>query len=332
MKKAYLILAHESPSQLQRLVFALDDGGSFFHVHVDKKSDIEEFKAIIKMECVVFLKERYDVAWGGFSMVEATMALLRSFMSIGNKCDYGILMSGKDYPLASNTEINTFLEYKKGANFIDVRSINKVWSLAEVAKRLEFYRFDLSSKKYRYVLLASPILRNIFLKETRKSFFRLVTTSKLDFFQKTQAIRKILKARKKPNIPAYGGSQWFAFHCTFISKLIEYVAEHGDFTEYHKHTHCPDEIFFHTIVQHLQALDKNIIVEQSLTYADWRDNGAHPATLSEKDYDAIKELPRRFLFARKFDADVSSEILDMIDDMRRASDLKSAESCAATSQ
>jgi len=47
MEKNYIILVHENPQQLLRLIKALDDNKSFFYIHVDKKVDIQDFKELI---------------------------------------------------------------------------------------------------------------------------------------------------------------------------------------------------------------------------------------------------------------------------------------------
>ena len=43
MKYAYLILAHNNPQQLERMLNMLQDPAAEFYIHVDKKSDIRTF-------------------------------------------------------------------------------------------------------------------------------------------------------------------------------------------------------------------------------------------------------------------------------------------------
>ena len=48
MQINYIILTHKSPIQLERLISRLDDQDSTFFVHIDLKTDIEQFKYLQK--------------------------------------------------------------------------------------------------------------------------------------------------------------------------------------------------------------------------------------------------------------------------------------------
>jgi len=50
---------------------------------------------------------------------------------------------------------------------------------------------------------------------------------------------------------------------------------------------------------------------EELHYLDWSARNAHPATLTAADLPKLRASER--LFARKFDAAVDSEILDLLD-------------------
>jgi hypothetical protein len=45
MKTAYLILAHQQPRQVARLIQSLSSEWSYFFVHVDRKASLPAFKA-----------------------------------------------------------------------------------------------------------------------------------------------------------------------------------------------------------------------------------------------------------------------------------------------
>ena len=63
MHIAYLISAHTDAPQLKRLIDALHPQAEFF-VHIDSKSDLEEFTRLIKSPRVHFIPQRVDVMWG----------------------------------------------------------------------------------------------------------------------------------------------------------------------------------------------------------------------------------------------------------------------------
>ena len=87
MRIAYLILAHKNPSQLAELVMALDDPTKTrFYIHVDQRSadffGSPSLKPIMDRENVLFLRDRVRVYWGGFSIVEATLRLIRKLREV----------------------------------------------------------------------------------------------------------------------------------------------------------------------------------------------------------------------------------------------------------
>jgi hypothetical protein len=98
MKIAYLILAHNNYNHLRRLVKALNGSTSTFFIHIDKKSEMPD--NLHDFENVIFVK-RSKVWWSGWSIVDATLRLMRVAVSHG--FDYYILLSGTDYPIRPNS-------------------------------------------------------------------------------------------------------------------------------------------------------------------------------------------------------------------------------------
>ena len=73
---SYLVLAHNTPNHLRRLVHALESPNSVFFIHVDRKFDISPFEEGLSQYNVTFLEDRVAVHWGDFSDVEATIKLI----------------------------------------------------------------------------------------------------------------------------------------------------------------------------------------------------------------------------------------------------------------
>lgn len=72
-KLAALILAHEKPKNLEKLITDLRARGIIYFVHLDAKSRIRDFAASDNI-----LKERISVRWGAFSQVSAMLTLMRA--------------------------------------------------------------------------------------------------------------------------------------------------------------------------------------------------------------------------------------------------------------
>ena len=94
-----------------------------------------------------------------------------------------------------------------------------------------------------------------------------------------------------------------------LADLMRFVAERPDVLRFFRRTKMPDELFFQTIMLSTPLADS--VENGVLHYMDWSDGSAHPAILRAADLPKLKASGK--LFARKFDASVDSEILDLVD-------------------
>ena len=319
MKKSYIILAHHLPSHLKRLILALSDRESDFHVHVDLKTDLTSFTDLISMENVNFVADRFVCSWGGFSLVDATLSLFRSFLSSKVSSEYVIFLSGQHYPLVSNEKINAFLEAKKGTNFQSTWSVDHAWTPLEREVRSKFYRFEFSSERGDFVCV--PHIGSEYLYEDYyfNGLQRLLADQRFDLAFKNKVLKTISAPRQLPQIPMFRGSQWFCFTSDMVAKMMAFLDGNSEFMEYFKFTHIPDEILFATSIKFLQSQDPSILIEGELTYIDWTSGRQFPTVFEKDDFPSLVEASHKYLFARKFDEDISIEALDMIDDLRGAS-------------
>lgn len=109
MKIAYLISAHTDALQLKRLIEALQPDAHFF-VHIDKKSDIEDFVSIIHHPNAHFLPHRIDVRWGTILEVDYQMLLIKAALDYPCHFERLVTLSGLDYPLWSNSRISQYFQ------------------------------------------------------------------------------------------------------------------------------------------------------------------------------------------------------------------------------
>ena len=80
MKIAYLILAHRNPRLIARTIEALSCEDLAFFVHIDKKSNLDEF-LFIKAKNLLFTEQRIPVDWAEYSMVEAILILIQQALA-----------------------------------------------------------------------------------------------------------------------------------------------------------------------------------------------------------------------------------------------------------
>ena len=97
MNQVFLILVHKQPKQLLMLLKQLESNESHFIIHVDLKSEIQDFKSITtNIKNIHYVNERYDVGWGSISIVKATLALIKELHSNNLNYSHAHLLSGED--------------------------------------------------------------------------------------------------------------------------------------------------------------------------------------------------------------------------------------------
>lgn len=286
MKIAYLILAHNNPAHLDKLINSLNSDFCDFYIHFDKKS--KTLFNLLNYKNVYYLNNRISIFWGGFSIVQATINLLIE-SSKEHKYDYYILLSGVDYPIRSNRYIKNFFIKNSGKEFID---LYKMPLYDKSFNRIDKYFFEGNTNRYLYFF-------QMHLNKTLKSIpYNRRLPSRFDKFVK------------------YAGANWWALSDSCINYIIKFLLDNPSYASFYKHTHIPDEMFFQTIVGNSPFIN-NLMT--SLTYTDWSKN-VKPAIIGlEHLKDLSKEyIPVKFgngkkytLFARKF-TDESDEIINKI--------------------
>ena len=296
MNIAYLILAHNTPKQLQRLVAALSSSSSSFFIHIDQKSNFEDF-SMIKGNNIHFTQERVPVFWSDFSQVEAILMLMQMAISDIRHFDRFILLSGTDYPLRSTAYIERFFESKPDKEFIDLVAMPDE-AKGKPISRITTYKFRPTDR------LIAVFIRKEFMK--------------IGFLSRERDYRLYLGV-----LAPYGGSEWWALSREACEYILTFVKKEIKAVNYFKHTHCPEESFFQTILGN-SSFKQRIV--RSLTYADWSDSTAwHPAYITEKHLPIFRSTASfpmdavlgngEMLFARKF-SDDSEDLVAKLEKQR----------------
>ncbi|WP_341525179.1 beta-1,6-N-acetylglucosaminyltransferase [Nostoc sp. UHCC 0302] len=295
MNLAYLVLAHNTPNHLCRLINALNSPDVHFFIHIDYKSDNLPFLEKINHQNVTFIQNRVSVYWGEFSQVEAILNLIKEALNNQNKFDYLILMSGSDYPLKSAKYINYYLTARVGTEFINLVEMPN----PKAGKTLErFYKYQpqtLSNERfYKVIKLVLYVLINKVLRWRRN-------------------YKKVLG-----NLKPYGGSTWWVLSADACQYILSFTETNPEIVNFFKNTWSPDESFFHTIIGNSKFRTK---AAKNLTFAQWKklknpefiDMEQLQILLSKDKIIATNtNTSNEFLFARKF-KDESLELTDFID-------------------
>src|ERR1019366_7869934 len=288
MKIAYLTLVHDNPGVLKRLIAALSCKDCGFFIHIDRKANIRQFSGI-NGDNIFLSEERVPVYHSGFTMVEATLLLLRGALSRPQDYDYFVLLGGTHYPLQSKEYIHSFFEKNRGSEFI---------SMARMPN--DAYGMPVSKLNRMYCEEDEPVRR-----------FVSRVLAKVGLAQRDH--RKCLGGRE-----AYGGSQWWALTREACQFIIEFLQSNEKLSRFFRNTCCPDEMFFHTILGNSPFRSH---VRRNLTYLHWP-VGQRPSVLNSAHVQQIASRERPWiddewgsgeaLFARKF-CDDNLQLLDQID-------------------
>lgn len=115
---AFSIVMYERVEQAEILLRSIYRPQNYYCIHVDLKSSLktlEAMEAIAKCFDNVFLaKNRVNVQWGKFGVLEADLICLRQLYNAG-KWRYFINLTGQEFPLKTNAEIVSILRAYNGA-------------------------------------------------------------------------------------------------------------------------------------------------------------------------------------------------------------------------
>ena len=296
MKIAYLILAHNTPNHLSRLVRALDSPNAAFFIHVDRKADISQFRDGVLRKNVTFIEDRLDVYWDDFSKVDATIKLINEALNCSTEPVYLALLSGSDYPLRSHQYIEDFFSRNHGRQFINlVRMPGDL--VSKPIERLENYWLQ-TPYNSRFVIRVFGLLNQL---NTESKFV-------------TRDYRRIFNG-----LVPYAGSTWWALTAEACRHIIWFLQARSDVVKFFRNTYMPDEGLFQTIIGNSKFATE---VSRNLTFADWSRPSGGPAVIDMDHLKAFMKTPciiaddpygrGELLFARKF-TDDSSELTDFID-------------------
>jgi hypothetical protein len=292
MTVAYLVVAHDNPGHLRRLVSALSSPSSKCFVHIDRKSSLKKFHGL-RAHHVHVTPHRRRVYWADYSFVEAALGLLRTAMADPMCFDRFVLLSGADYPLRSAAAIERFFAQNGGKEFIN--------------------------------LVAMPS------DAADKPLSRLTTFIPRPTDRRVQkGVRRVLaKVGKGPSrrdyeaylgdLVPYAGSTWWALSREACDVILAFVKRETRAVRFFKNTFCPDESFFQTI---LGNSDLRSRVARNLTYTDWSASKPHPAYMTEAHLGVFRATssfagsdpygPGEMLFARKF-SDAHADLVRQLD-------------------
>lgn len=222
MKHAYLIIAHNEPEILRRLIKSLDDKRNDIYVHIDKKSNFDGNNLKVQ-KSNLYIYRKIDARWGDFSLVEVELYLMKQALAKGDY-SYLHLLSGVDYPIKSQDYIHEYCQKHQGTEFIGFSQ-----NVDDKELKWRSQHYFLFSRNFQN--------KNLLKRVTRVLFANLQS----------------LFGIKRSSLTIKKGCQW----CSFTSNFCKFILSqekmlYADFS----HTFCPDELVLQTLCWNSDFKDK----------------------------------------------------------------------------
>lgn len=277
-KHAYLIMAHNNFRLLELLLLQLDDKRNDIYVHIDKKIknfDFKYFLSVCRQAKVVFLKKRINVKWGESSQVRTELLLFETASK--EKHSYYHLISGVDLPLQTQDYIHSYFE-NDDRLYLYFKPECSLWDY----QRLSLYHFPKTWEPH--------ILAYLYMLQHKFNVDRI----------------------KKYKMKMCKGYNW----CSITHEGVLYLLKNKRFIKkITRWTVCADEVykqylFYNSEFAYLIFRNSNNDTDD-LREVDWKQRvGDSPHVYTENDYEKLISSPK--LFARKFDENIDSKIIELI--------------------
>lgn len=268
-----LILAHDNAPQLLALVGWLVRHGARAFVHIDRRAAQvrAEFEGGMPPNCHLLPTARSrSVMWGGFSMVAATLSLLRE--AAGDpELRHVALLSGTHLPIQPAERVAAYL-------FDGREHMELIFAATE-----EMHGKSL--RRFWYRALPGREEGSAMLRWANRNAWRL---GKRDL------------ARELRGMTPMVGAQWWSFTAECARHILGFLDENPWYVDFFRHAPIPDETFFNTILGASPFVRRVGPMPLYQRMSGYSPEVLHAADLPEA---VASGLP----FARKFDTRVDAE-------------------------
>ncbi len=274
VKLAYLLLAHTNPQQVNAFINqVLEYGDCDVYVHIDKKN-VSMMNDITKSPRV-FVFSEYEVRWGSFEIVKATIFLMRHALESGNEYSHIYFGSGQD--LLVKKGLYSYLESKPDTTFIRIN--NEVKDKDRRAARYKVNWPKRLMKREDWSL---------------SRFIRIGIQLLCGFGIVLYPNKNVLHEKMR----FYEGRTWFIAPMDVIEYICGFLNEHEGYSRYWENSLASDLMFFQTIIMNSPYKDS---VEDELMYVNFgKTFGTMNHPLDIKIDDDMRIEAGDFFCARKF--------------------------------
>lgn len=309
---AVVVLAHNDPPQVRRLVSALPDLRVF--LHCDGRTPGAVFREMTDdLPSRVSLVERRPTHLASWSLVDAELRGLRAALA-GSDAEHVAVLSGSDYPLSSMEQTLADLALWRGHSWISSSPLPwKRWS-SRLHRDGGLWRL-----RHRFLTKRDEVL-----------------------FLGHVPLRTPWRRRIPGDVELRASSQWKVYARRHVELLLDVADTRPDIVGFWRTTLVPDETFAASVLSS-PALLGDAVIEMSIShpwFIDWPiERTDHPRWLVPGHFDELAQAQRaplllpgavatgptghRKLFARKFASSLSAGLQDRIDAELRAAPVRS---------
>ena len=280
-KIAFLLMAHRNADKVVAQARALTAHGDYLVLHWDKNAASgawAQIKSDLAKNPNVAFADRVKCGWGEFSLVQASLNLIKAAQKKFTDASHYFLISGDCYPTKPRAYFDEYLSDDK-----DIIEINDFFESGWIRTGLQEDRL---------------IYRHWFNERSQKWLF----------YKSLEMQRRFEWSRPLPaGLTIQIGSQWWVLRAATIDRMMKLLRKRRDVTRFFRTTWIPDETFFQTLVKHLVPQDQ--IINEPPTHLRFSDYGM-PVVFHLDHADYLFKQPK--LFARKISphaAELQTELL-----------------------
>ncbi|MEM7742109.1 MAG: DUF5928 domain-containing protein [Pseudomonadota bacterium] len=229
-KIAFLLMVHKDPERVIHQARALTTHGDCVAIHVDANMPAPAARAIregLATEERITFARRLRCGWGEWSLVAASLNLLRAARREFDGITHYFLISGDCCPTKSRSFLDGFLDREmdhiEAHDFFDTN-----WIRTGLREDRLIYRHWFNERK-------------------RKGLF----------YTSLNAQRWLGMSRTTPEgIRVHIGSQWWVLRASTVERIEKLLSVRRDLIRFFRTTWIPDETFFQTLVAQLVPRDQ----------------------------------------------------------------------------
>ena len=304
---AYLILTHKEPQQVEALASRILELSPHSEVVIHHDLKAHELPWGGRPPRRVHFVDRSRILWGDWSIVEATMRMLR-FAFEQLQADWAVILSGEHWPVTDLCHWERATAASGVDAFVDAEA---------VPKRLRFGRSDEGGNMYlsrcihRWVTVNQPRVPTVH--RAVGGFWKLslyvnpLVTVEYSHRRETWFFGRPRRRGPMRNWVFYKGSQWIGFNRRAAETIFN---TNPAVTDWFRRGHIPDETYLQTILRHADDL---VVSSDIVTYVPTGPKTPTPRWMLLKLDDLPSVWSSGAAFARKVDLIQRPEVIRALD-------------------